>query len=204
VSGAGRWRRSRSREVASVGGDQSARRCARCRARASCPRRLPAGAGAGSGGLAEMAGGGVRPPHHVVTFVVDGALRATRVTTGSGRRVLRRGAPTVPLGAADDEQHLRVAPAPAACRRHTRPGRHGRRGTARLVADGLLPTAGARRAGGTRSRLDPSRWVGAQSFRAGAARNMPGVGDLFRFSCQRETHRPSSPQREVAGSGATR
>ena len=45
MSGAGRWRRSRSREVASVGGDQSAHRCARCRARASCPRRLPAGAG---------------------------------------------------------------------------------------------------------------------------------------------------------------
>jgi hypothetical protein len=179
VSGAGRWRRSRSREVASVGGDQSARRCARCRARVS--GHLTTSSPSSSTGPYGRRGS--RPAPDVASSVEEpprsGSARRTTSSISASRRRRRR--------AAD-----------------TRPGRHGRRGTARLVADGLLPTAGARRAGGTRSRLDPSRWVGAQSFRAGAARNMPGVGDLFRFSCQRETHRPSSPQREVAGSGATR
>jgi hypothetical protein len=67
---------------------------------------------------------------------------------------------TALLGAADDEQHLRVAPAPAASRRQTRAGRHCRPGTTPLVVDALAPRAGARRAG-RRSGLDDCTWCGA-------------------------------------------
>jgi hypothetical protein len=112
--------------------------------------------------------------------------------------------PAAPLSAADDEQHLRVAPAPSASRRQTRQGGHGHPGTGPWAVNGLRPRADARRPGCAHSGLDLPQHVRAGLLHTGSERASARVGDLLRFPCRRRTHGYAPQDGEVAGSGATR